>query len=389
MVKNRFLLSSVAFAVSFVLSLFVNRDIKTALSTGLITVTATFSGIVVVNRKQKTQHKSILNELEIEIYQLERWETQLNQSLTLLVAEKQRTEANINFLQTELRQLYTQTAEQRSCNQQLSQDLITFIEQKQRLEAELDDLETQIQNLEQRKEELYHSLRSIKAEKQNAEAGFNSMQAELKQLQLQIAEQQHQKQELENNLILLNRLKPHLEEKLHNLRSQIQVLEKSQAELNQSLAALAQERHTTEIHINLLQTQLSQLQSQLLETQKNQDKIGDSLGGISEEKHKLEAEYNQTENLPDEWAEFVTRLPTSEVQVLKAIIQESEPRHIIKRIAEENITMPELLIDSINKYALDIIGDLLIEPGSGAVPPKIIEEYLKNVNKIIKIKETN
>jgi hypothetical protein len=61
------------------------------------------------------------------------------------------------------------------------------------------------------------------------------------------------------------------------------------------------------------------------------------------------------------------RLNKPEIQVLKAIIEQSDPSATIKKIAEENITMPELLIDAINECALDTIGDLIIEPGSELV----------------------
>jgi hypothetical protein len=37
--------------------------------------------------------------------------------------------------------------------------------------------------------------------------------------------------------------------------------------------------------------------------------------------------------------------------------------------------MPELIIDSINNYAMDTIGDRIIEPGSISIPPVIAEEY--------------
>lgn len=386
MLKNPFLLVSVAFGVSFSLSLVVKRDIKTAFLTGLITVPATFSGVVAVTSKQRTQQKLTLTDLEGQIYQLEGWETQLNQSLLALAAEKQRTETNINFLKTELSQLYVKNTEQRSYQQQLSQDLITLSEQRHRLEAESHELEIQIQKLEQRKGELDHCLRFIKAEKQNAEVGLDSVQTELKQLQVQIAELQNQKQELESSLTLLNRLKPQIEERLHNLRNEIQALEESKAELNQSLSAIAQDKHTTETNLNLLQSQLSELQTQFLE-QQNKDKLGQE---FPLSKQTQVTEPKQLDKLPDEWTEFRLRLTTAEFQVIKAIIQQNEPSAAIKKIAEQNITMPEILIDSINKCALDTIGDLIIEPCSlSSVAPVISDEYLTNVNNIIKTNEIN
>lgn len=91
MVKNRLLLlGSVAFGVSFGLSLLVNRHIKTAFLTGLITVPATFSGVVAVNRKQKTQQKRTLTALQAQIHRLKKRETQMNQSLLASAARSKR-----------------------------------------------------------------------------------------------------------------------------------------------------------------------------------------------------------------------------------------------------------------------------------------------------------
>lgn len=385
MVKNRLLLlGSVAFGVSFSLSLLVNRNIKTAFLTGLITVPATFSGLVVVNRIQRTQRHRTLTALQTQIHRLKKRETQLNQFFSASATEKQRAEANLNFLKSELSQLYIQTSEQRSYQQQLTQDLTTLEEHRDRFEVELQDLKTQIQNCEQRREKLYDSLQTIKAERQNVEDGFNFMLAKLKQLQVEVAERQYQKEELERNLAFTNKVKLQLEENLHNLRTQIQELEIQKLELNQSLPVLGQEKHATKVNLHLLQPQFPQLQGYVIEKD-HQEKVV-KLSALSQQDQK---EADEIVEISAEWTEFLMRLPKYELQVLKAIAEQDNPKGMIKNIAEENITMPELLIDLINKRALNTIGDLIIEPGNESFYPKILEEYLVNVKKVIKIKEMN
>lgn len=383
MVKNCLLLGSVAFGVSFSLSVLVNRDIKTALLTGLITVPASFSGLVAVNRRQRTQRHRTLTALQTQIHQLKKRETQLNQFFSANATEKQRAEVDLNFLKTELSQLYIQTSEQRSYKQQLSQDLTSLEKHKQQLELELQDLNNQIQNCEQRKGKLHESLQSIKVDKQNLEDGFNFMLAKLKQLQVEVAERQYQKEELERNLAT-NKVKIQLEEDLHNLRTQIQELEIKKLELNQSLSVLAQEKHETEVNLHLLQPQLPQLQGHVIGKNHQEEVV--KLSALS---HQDQKEADKIAEISAEWTEFLMRLPKYELQVLKAIIEQDNPKGIIKNIAEENITMPELLIDLINKRALNTIGDLIIEPGNESFYPKILEEYLENVKKVIKIKEMN
>jgi hypothetical protein len=58
---------------------------------------------------------------------------------------------------------------------------------------------------------------------------------------------------------------------------------------------------------------------------------------------------------------------------------------MIKQIAEAQITMPNLLIDSINEIANNTIGELIIE--TGEEKPEIYPEHLLNLKKIIAIYE--
>lgn len=377
---------SVAFGVSFVLSLLANRDIKTAFLTGFITVTATSCGVVTVNRKQLTQQKLTLSALEYQIRQLEKLEEELNQSLAAIEEEEERTESNINHLQKELKQLYTQTDAQRRYKQQLSQDVAVLTEQNRKIEAEVQQRLASIHNLEQRREELDVAVRSLKVEKFSVEASLKSVQAEIQQLQEQIAEQQNQKKELDLDLSLLKRIKPQLETEVHDLRTQLQELETRKTKLDESLAALVAEKQTTEASLNLLQAQLREVQDQVVE-QKNKPEQESS--APPQQTHQMgEEDEQQPEIIKDKWAEFEARLSPPELQVLQAIAQQDNPNAAIKKIAEENITMPELLIAAINEHALATIGDIIIEPES--VFPVIAEaDYLTNVHKMLKINEIN
>jgi hypothetical protein len=73
--------------------------------------------------------------------------------------------------------------------------------------------------------------------------------------------------------------------------------------------------------------------------------------------------------------------------VLKVIVEQNNPAVMLKHIAEENLTMPELLIDSINERALETIGDLLIDASAGAKAAVIVRDHLKTVKKLLKTYE--
>lgn len=378
---NPLLLGSVSFSVSLVISLLTSRDIRVAFTTGLISVPATLSGVGFVNLKQRNEQKLILNDLQAEIYQLEKWQVQLNRSLLEITDKKQKTATNINFLQTQLRQLSDRTTEQRHHKQQITQELDSLSEQKGHLEIASQELHHQIYNLEQRKGELDQSVRSLKKLKHDVEAQFNLFESELEQLRSQVDSLQAEKLQLEDNITLLNRLKPQLEEKSHTLQTEIQQFEKQQVDLKNSLSAIAEQKLTIQIQYN-------SLQKQLLEDQIIHDKIKQELSKLSEQKEQL-ASGKYFDKIPEEWNSFVTHLKEPELQVLTAIIQQSDPIATIKKIAEDNITMPELLIDAINECALDTIGDLIIEPGTESIPLAIMEEYLTQLNKVMKLTKTN
>ncbi|HEY9849073.1 MAG TPA: tellurite resistance TerB C-terminal domain-containing protein [Leptolyngbyaceae cyanobacterium] len=301
MLKNRWLLASVAFSVSFMISLVVNRDIKTALVTGVIAVPAIFCGVIAVNIQQRIRKKRIINILERQIIRLEEWGEDLYEYLLAMAAEQQRREINLNSLKRQINQIYIQISEQQKYKYQLNQELIKLSEQKRKLEAEVHHWETQLYHLEQRREELDLSLRSLASEKHNAEVKLSSLQTEIQLLEFQIYGQSSAESEPE---------------------------------------ATAEPQPQFEI---------------VFDEQPSQ-------------------------STDDEWQEFISQLTNSELEVLKAILQEENPNPTIKKIAETYITMPELLVDAINQRAIATIGDIIIEPGS--VPPIISEdEYL------IKLKE--
>lgn len=389
MANNSLLLSTVAFGMSLGLGLLVIRDFQKAFVTGLITIPATFCAVGVVNRKQRLQQEQTWTELQMEIHQMERWEAQLHHSLSAIAAEERRAEVNLNALRSQLHQLYFQVAEQQKYRYQLGQDLMILSEQRHQVETESLHWQTQVHSLEQQKEELDLSLRSMKAEKYKVEISLKSLQTELKDLQDQVAEHLSQKEEIKQDLTLLQRLKPQLELVSLNLQTQIQELESRKAQLNQSLFQLSTDQQTAKAYLDFLQAQLNQLKTSGKESL--QLHIPDQFG------HKLlpaqvqngqTIEVNETrfEYLNSEWSEFIAQLPNAELQVLRAITKLDNPNSAIKKIAEENITMPELLIADINERALAIIGDLIIEPGS--VPPTIAETgYLENLREILKIDE--
>ncbi|HYX13887.1 MAG TPA: tellurite resistance TerB C-terminal domain-containing protein [Nostoc sp.] len=415
MISNRFILGIVAFSVSFGLSLVPNWDFNKAFLTGLITAVTIYAAALFVDKRRRNYEMFILGSIHKRIKEMEGLKARV-------VREINQIEEHHNLLYAESQQLQNQVIESRNQRDSLHRELRTFAAQKKQLETEINSLQTEINNLQKNLTELNNAFSVLTAEKRRLESNCNVSRSEITHLQSQISELQQEKQEIESNLTLLGRLKPQLEEKLYELRIAIQELEVETTQKNQLLVATKAERENIQATLNSSQTQLAehkaelqQLQEQVSLLQEERDSLQNQVWELLQQietfnpeqlsDNSIEddnelfpfseimettairntSEADTSENLPEEWTNFLENLPVYELQVLKAIVEQDNPNTAIKKIAEANITMPNLLIDSINERANDTIGELIIDSNSEI--PKVYPEYMTHVKKMIAMYE--
>ncbi|WP_041565500.1 tellurite resistance TerB C-terminal domain-containing protein [Nostoc punctiforme] len=415
-ISNRFILGIVAFSVSFGLSLVPSWDFNKAFLTGLITAATIYAAALFVDKRRRNYEMFVLGSLRKRIKEMEGLKARL-------VREINQIEEHHNLLYAESQQLQNQVTESRNQRDSLHRELRTFAGQKKQLETEINSLQTEINNLQKNQTELNNAFSILTAEKRRLESNCNVSRAEITQLQSQISELQQERQEVESNLTLLGRLKPQLEEKLYELRIAIQELEVETTQKNQLLVATKTEReniqailhssqtklveHKSELQqlqgqISLLQEERDSLQNQVWELLQqletfNQEPLADSFQEDDTELFPFSeimettavignSEIDTSENIPEEWTNFLENLPGYELQVLKAIVEQDNPKAAIKKIAEANITMPNLLIDSINERANDTIGELIINSDSES--PEVYHEHITYVKKMIVMHES-
>lgn len=415
MISNRLILGIVAFSVSFGLSLVPNWDFNKAFLTGVITAVTIYAAALFVDKRRRNYEMFVLGSLRKRIKDMEGLKARV-------VREINQIEEHHNLLYAESQQLQNQVTESRNQRDSLHRELRTFAGQKKQLETEIISLQTEINNLQKNQAELNNAFSVLTAEKRRLESNCNASRSEITLLQSQISELQQEKQEIESNLTLLGRLKPQLEEKLYELRIAIQELEVETTQKNQMLVATKTERENIQTILNYSQIQLAenkaelqQLQGQISLLQEERDSLQNQVWELLQqiETFNIEplsdnsqeddmelfpfsemiessaiidtSEVDISENIPQEWTKFLENLPGYELQVLKAIVEQENPKAAIKKIAEANITMPNLLIDSINERANDIIGELIINSDSES--PKVDQEHMTHVKKIIAIYE--
>ena len=402
-VVNRILLGSVAFSVSFLLGLLVNRDINKALLTGVITVPGTFAGAAIAEKRRIYQEKLLRGSLQNQIQELLEEENQLYESLASATATRQEVEASINALQGERSQLLNRVSDLHIQRNELYRELSDFQKEKQQQETEFYTLQTQLQQLERQQIELEQSISTKTFQLNQTEVQTNQLKKEIERLHKQISYKKQQKEKLHPDLITLENQKRNLEGEAYDLQTQIQVLQQRQEQLNQVLAPLQEQQKQVEVSLMAGKAKLDQLLSQISEKRKQQKKLDRDLTNLESRKQQLEAEFQHWQTqiqviepqkttpspiytldfysvisqiLPEEWhewLEFIQQLSHQEQKALKAILEQD--RATLKRIADEQSTMPEVLIDSINEKALNIFGDTLFVSGSVVLIPEIHEDY--------------
>lgn len=409
MISNRFILVIVAFSVSFGLSLVPSWDFNKAFLTGVITAATIYTTALFVDKRRRNYEMFILGSLRKRIKDMEGLKARI-------VREINQIEEHHNLLYAESQQLQNQVTESRNQRDSLHRELRTFTGQKKQLETEINNLQIEINNLQKNQTELNNAFSVLTAEKRRLESNCNISRAEITQLQSQISELQQEKQGVESNLTLLGRLKPQLEEKLYELRIAIQELEIETTQKNQLLIETKAERENIQAILNSSQTQLAeqkaelqQLQGQVSLLQEERDSLQNQVWELLQQVETLNPEHlsndfpeddielfpfseiietsevETSENIPEEWTNFIENLPGDELQVLKALVEQDNPNGAIKKIAEANITRPNLLIDSINERANDTIGELIIS--SDSETPKVYPEHIAHVKKMIAMYE--
>lgn len=416
-VSNRLIIGIVAFGVSFGLSLVLSWDFNTAFLTGFVTVPATYLAALFVDKRKRNHEMLILDSQQRRIRDLEGLKFRI-------VTEVNQLEARNDLLHAELSNLQNQVVERRKQRDSLNRELSSYIMEKKQLEGKINYLQNELHTLDQSKIELNKTFSTLTAEKRRLELNYSVSRSEITQLQTQITELQQQKQELESSLTLLNRLKPQLEEKLYELRVQIQELEVQENQQKQFILEKETEKKHIEASLNALktqfaeqQTQLQQLQGQVTLLQEERDQLQSQVWELLHQMETLTTQEQlndngqeesedffpfseliesiesiesiettaRSENFSEEWAELTKQLQGYEIRILKAMLEQDNPKAAIKKIAEENITMPNLLIDSINELANDTIGELIIDPSSET--PEIYEEHKTNLKKVVAMYE--
>jgi archaellum component FlaC len=437
MLKNRVYLSLVAAGVGFGLSLLVGRNFGKAFLTGSITLIAAQVGAIALESQYEQGFHQRSEKLRAHIRALQHRRTAVYQELQQLTQERDRLTADIYLAQTQGKPKGAPPAnpwEKRSPLPEPARPAIswTLTEKFNKTSADKtpaappqfqsNGLETRIQNPEDQttskaRSSLQKNLQRTLTAQQQAEESLNNRQAELHRLQSQITQQQTKQEELAQTVNHLTQQREKLDSDLNYLQTQVQELEQYRGSLTQFFASAEPKRRQVETgsqalqdaiaqlqnQITSLHSELNQLEGQILDRRTEKEQLDSQLCALKDQQRQLDplpsaiAEPKvtsrtvpkprrsspKTPQIGGEWMDLMRAMTGSEFNALKAIAIEENPGPTLKRLSEENLTMPELLIDAINERALDTIGDIILEPGPDTGVSIIAQEYRDQVATLI------
>lgn len=399
---NHIILGTVAFSVSVSIGIFTNPE--KALLNGIITFLASSTGSVVANKRFIQQEKQQMGSLLNQIAEFEEEKNILYQSVSQGMEVKQQLEASINALQIERNQLLQRVSELHGQRNHFYQEFAEFQSQKQQKIEEIENLTTQIKQIEQHQVELNKFLWAKTAQVQPAETRLNRLHGELDRLQTRIAEKLHQQKQLELELAILANHKQELGGEAYDLKTNIQALKQRGEQINHSLLYLRMQHQEVQESLTSLEGKLEEMQNQVLVKQEQQEQLNRDLANLEHLKQQLESDYRQLQTemelfqklsqfnfLPSSpkielkfpsllpkswltWLKFTQQLSENEQNALKAILEKDEAA--LKRIADEDFTIPQSLINSINDRALATFQDIILVSKDDSVIPDVNQEYV-------------
>ncbi len=308
--------------------------------------------------------EALIRNSEAQISSLEREEADLTRSLSATLSTQQRAEAQLTSTNIELNEIMAQVAQQKANRTQILKEITQLETERKSIKKELATLQTDVQSLDLYRQELSRLAQSAEPVRDQVTAGTASLQAAIVQLQDQIGSLHDELATLETQILDRRTQKNSLDLELVTLRTQ-----KENAE-STNLASFDPWQDAIVVNSK--------------SNGRSKGKPNGKSNGSSDSSAPVELDFSQDPNLDATWIKFATLLPNYEAQALTAIVRHANPAQRLKQIAEANLTMPELLIDSINERALEVVGDIILEPSAQPGVPVIAEEYQGAIQAILR-----
>lgn len=292
MIKDWFILGSVAFSIGFGFSLPLTRDVRQSLLAGATTVPAATAGVWAVTQRRKQSIATAFSSLQSEVQSLESQRQDLERSLQQAKRQAEQLEASLQAQQTE--------------KQQLEQITAGLAKQKRDLDQEAQRLQKWLQELRDREATLNRSLSQSAIDLERNQTEKQSIQTQLSELEAQLSEQEETKQKIEREIANRSRDLKQAEAHDQTLQGQFQTLIAQRQEAEQGLTDLRDRQQ-------ILEATFQQLHSEVFALQQQRNTLAQEIETLRTSKQaEVQPEIEPTENEKTELNE-ATRLEVPQI----------------------------------------------------------------------------
>ncbi len=349
---NLFTIILVAFFVSLGLGSLFGQPLSATLLSATIAMIAGYLGATIAERRRIQKERRLRHSLHLQIQELEAQQEEIYQDISVAIATQRQAQSQIQALEYERKTLLDRVSELHIQRNELRRDVAQLFEKRQ---AKSDTTKGTQNN------------RDLSKKIVEEETRLNLLKSESLQLNSQVRRYRQQEREIQQKLVHLSRNCQELE--LGNL-----LLQRQQETLQRTVLKLKSEQQK-------LQTEIAAKKTQI-ETFDRQFKI------IDLEEYVAETETDNQEtnqlDLPEEcqeWLDFIECLELEQKKIFKILLEQDEIA--LKEIADQQATMPEVLIDSLNELALENLGDTIFTGSNHSIIPEIHQEYAAILNQKI------
>lgn len=343
--KKWLILGTVSFSIGLSLSLVINKDIKQAALTGLLSIPATTAGVLITEYQRRQKFNEKISRQQGQLQGLIQKESDFNNSIALLseqVESLKQQEESITAVIESLNvdhQRYLQLATRSQSELEAIQNKVYELSnRKLSLEPEIITLEIQLLQLQEQEIGLAKLLADLSNSQKQIETSIESSRYSRQQLQ-------EQKFDLEENINNLAKQKQTLAEQLNSQQHSLNQLQQQTANFNQSIVSLNQEKQEIESQIEALQTtlsdlQISDLQNLVLKQQElsEQDKFQLKAAIEQLQQQKIELDLALT-NLRLEKQEIESNCTVSKTQLSQLQNLVLEQQQLQKQLEEELVNL--------------------------------------------------
>ena len=321
MSKKWLILGSVSFGVGLSLSLIINKDIKQAALTGLLSVPATAAGVLVTEHQRQQRLKDRISTKQEQLQDLVQQEAELNNSITvsskqlenynqqqedikasiaIFDADKLKSQTELETLRDRINELDDRKSSlEAEINaleitlQQLQQQETNLSDSKQQIEKNLESDRQTVRELRSQKSYLEQDLRHLTIQTQEITEHLNDRQLSLDRLQ-------EEKTDLEKVIVDLTKDKQEFEQQFaqqqQHLTAEIDRLQQEKVLGDRALTKFKTEQEEKESILIKLRQTINNLETELGNQQNRQASLDSAINRLKEEEKKLERYVDELNN---------------------------------------------------------------------------------------------